>query len=44
MTNNPELTKFDAVMRKIPTVFRAELQKREKQYKRKRERKKQAKL
>jgi hypothetical protein len=42
-SNNPEFTKFDTVMRKILTVSKAELQKREKQYQRKRDKKKRAK-
>lgn len=43
MKEASEFQKFDTVMRKILTVSKTELQKREKQYQRKRERKKQAK-
>jgi hypothetical protein len=39
-----EFQKFDAVMRKVLTVSRAELAKREKEWKRQRARKKRAKL
>ena len=41
--DNQEFDKFDGVMRKILTVSKTELQKREKQYQRKRSRKKRAK-
>jgi len=40
---NPELEKFDTVMRTILTVSKTELQKREKEWKRRRAKKKRAK-
>jgi hypothetical protein len=43
MAANPEFEKFDAIVRKILSVPRKELQKREKRYQAKRKRKKRAK-
>ncbi len=40
MKSNPEFEKFDAVMKKVMSVSHEELQKREKEWKRKRARKK----
>ena len=42
MNNPSEFEKFDAVMRKILTVSKEELKKREKEWKRKRAKKKRA--
>ena len=43
MKSNPEFEKFNAVMTKVLSVSHDELQKREKEWKRKRARKKRAK-
>lgn len=42
-TENPEFEKFDAVVRKVLTVSKTELQKREKKYQRQRAKKRLAK-
>jgi hypothetical protein len=42
MSNNPELEKFNAVLRKVLSVPRAELLRREKEWKREKARKKRA--
>jgi hypothetical protein len=42
-SDNPEFDKFDAVVRKVLTVSKTELQKREKKYQRQRVKKKLAK-
>jgi len=42
-TNNPEFEKFDATMRKVLSVSHDELQRREREWKRKRARKKRTK-
>lgn len=40
MTDNPQFSKFDTAVRAILTVSKTELQKREKEWKRKKDRKK----
>ena len=44
MATNPELEKFNTVLKKVLSVPRDELQKREKEWKRKQARKKRAKI